>query len=61
MLQAIAFMENRAHTLLAALGILVLGNIGAKADTLGSGNNTFSIDFVTVGNPGKADTTRTQT
>jgi len=35
------------------LGVMTIGTV--KADSFGSGNNTFSIDFVNVGNAGNAD------
>ena len=44
----------------AALSILVFALLyvpTARADTFGSGGNTFNIDFVTIGNPGNADDT----
>jgi len=42
--------------LVIQLGMMALGT--AQVDTFGSGANTFTIDFVTVGNPGNAaDTT----
>lgn len=36
-----------------ALGMMATGS--ARADTFGSGANTFSLDFVTVGNPGNSN------
>ena len=39
---------------LALAGLLVLIVVSAKADTFGSGANTFAIDFVNIGNPGNA-------
>ncbi len=36
-----------------ALGMMTNGT--ARADTFGSGNNTFTIDFVNVGNAGNAN------
>jgi hypothetical protein len=39
-------------TLAGALALLVLP---ARADTFGSGTNTFTIDFVDIGNPGNGD------
>ena len=51
-------MKTKARTILAALTVLVLGNIGAKADDFGTGGNTFVLAFTTVGDPGNAaDTT----
>jgi len=37
------------------LGFLLAGGIQASADTFGSGDNQFSIDFVTVENPGNGN------
>lgn len=44
-------------TKLAALCVFALwaSLTTARADTFGSGGNTFTIDFVTIGNPGNAD------
>ena len=43
--------------LIAAVGIALMGR-ATRADTFGSGANTFDIEFVTIGNPGNAaDTT----
>jgi len=44
--------------ILAAVGILTLGSNEARADTFGTGGNSFTVDFTTIGNPGNApDTT----
>jgi len=37
--------------------MFVAGGDAAKADNFGSGNNTFTVDFVPVGNPGNANDT----
>ena len=45
----------KTQTILSA-GILALLTVtSAHADTFGSGGNAFTIDFVTIGNPGNAD------
>ena len=45
----------KTQTILRA-GILALLTVtSAHADTFGSGGNAFTIDFVTIGNPGNAD------
>jgi hypothetical protein len=36
-------------------GVLALVVLPACADTFGSGTNTFTIDFVDIGNPGNGD------
>jgi formylglycine-generating enzyme required for sulfatase activity len=42
----------------AVLAALFLASASARGDVFGSGSNTFSIDFVNIGNPGNpADTT----
>jgi len=39
-------------------GILALGINEARADTFGTGGNSFTVDFTTIGNPANAaDTT----
>jgi hypothetical protein len=46
------------HTMTAVLATslaLMMTTSGLRADTFGSGANTFTIDFVTVGNAGNAD------
>lgn len=45
-------MNTIAFTL---AGVLVLTLLPARADTFGSGANTFTIDFVNIGNAGNAD------
>jgi formylglycine-generating enzyme len=49
-------MKARASfAVLAALALLTIARFdvrSVRADTFGSGANTFSIDFVTIGNPG---------
>jgi formylglycine-generating enzyme required for sulfatase activity len=35
--------------------LLLFGGIGARGDTFGNGGNTFTIDFVTIGNAGNAN------
>ena len=52
-------MNGKIGRFLAALGIgLCLGSPAAPADVFGSGANSFSIDFVSIGNAGSApDTT----
>ena len=45
----------RANPLLAGGGGLALCVLPARADTFGSGANTFTIDFVDIGNPGNGD------
>lgn len=45
----------KAKYLLLTAGILCLLTASVHADTFGSGGNTFSIDFVTIGNAGNAD------
>jgi len=48
----------KTTTALACLSLALLYNSAAYADTLGSGANTFDIEFVPIGNPGNlADTT----
>ena len=39
----------------ALAGVLALIGVSAKADIFGSGANTFTIDFVNIGNAGNAD------
>jgi formylglycine-generating enzyme len=46
-------------TLLAATLLPLAAAVPGHADTFGSGANTFTIDFVTVGNAGNADDTST--
>lgn len=43
--------------LVLALGMMATGNaqVISSSDTFGSGANTFTMDFVTVGNPGNAN------
>lgn len=49
-------MKTILHKLEYALVVvLALTVTSTKADTFGSGGNTFNIDFVTVGNPGNAN------
>lgn len=39
-----------------SMALAIVGSYGtARADTFGSGSNTFTIDFVTVGNPGNSN------
>lgn len=52
-------MKPQTYTILVAIMVVFLGLSPLKAqitttDTFGSGANSFSIDFVTVGNPGNA-------
>ncbi len=43
-------------TAVLAFGLaLMITETALRADTFGSGGNEFTIDFVTVGNPGNAD------
>jgi hypothetical protein len=52
----------RTKQLLATGIIAVLTTTAVHADTFGNGPNTFTIDFVTIGNPGNpADTGTTRT
>jgi hypothetical protein len=47
-------------TMALATGLALMTMAGElKADTFGSGANTFTIDFVTVGDPGNPDDTGT--
>lgn len=55
-------MKTKIHPkpvagVLASAALLALGAMSAPlhADTFGSGDNTITIDFVTVGNPGNGD------
>src|SRR5262249_35394012 len=49
---------SRAPLALCAAAFLLGVASTTRADTFGSGSNTFNIDFVTIGNPGNAaDTT----
>jgi hypothetical protein len=41
--------------LILAASLLALPATSLQADTFGSGANTFTIDFVTIGNPGNGD------
>ena len=44
-------MKSKIHLICAMLGIFVaLSTPTSRADTFGSGGNTFTIDFVNVGN-----------
>ncbi len=50
--------NSRCFCILAAIAGISLIATQARADTFGSGANTFNIDFVTIGNPGNpGDTT----
>ena len=51
-------MKKTILSLLVAVGLI--GSVSqSKADTFGTGDNQFTIDFTTIGNPGNAaDTTR---
>lgn len=44
-----------ALSMVLALASTTLGLTSAQADTFGTGPNTFTIDFVIIGNPGNAD------
>jgi len=48
-------MKTTAPLILLVFALLYVPT--AHADTFGSGDNTFNIDFVTIGNPGNADDT----
>lgn len=48
-------MKTTAALILLVFALLYVPT--AHADTFGSGDNTFNIDFVTIGNPGNADDT----
>ncbi|MCP5533162.1 MAG: SUMF1/EgtB/PvdO family nonheme iron enzyme [Akkermansiaceae bacterium] len=48
-------MKSNLPIALTALATLGLTAASLHADTFGSGGNAFSIDFVTVGDPGNAD------
>ncbi len=49
---------NNTHCMnigITLAGVLALIGVSAKADTFGSGANTFTINFVNIGNAGNAD------
>lgn len=50
-------LSNSFPAVLIVTAVVALSATGAPvhADTFGSGANTFSIDFVTIGNPGNVD------